>query len=607
MRLAGPLVLALLIAHSAQAKDECYGRALVKLEVELSSADANVVSYGALAGFGSNLSQPLEGLQIAVAKPLLACDELEPAPGKALLVLRGNCTFTDKARAVQAAGAAAMLLYDSEPNGCVTIGYEANKTAGITVAVVSINQALGQRWGDMLDPSHVPPVDLKITLESVGVPLVDTGAVLLWLLAVGTVVAGSVWSGADLLAARKAAAEEEQAALIGGRRKAPAAPPHEVMDLTPRAALGFVLLASAMLLLLYFLLNKVFFFVLLGLFCVASIQSQTALYAAGLEQLLPPARAAASLTLPFFGVCPLPVLLTLPLAVAVAVVWAVWRNAPWAWVLQDLQGVALMLLVLRTLRVTRLKVAAVLLPACLLYDVFWVFIQPMLFGNGDSVMVTVAQGGTSGEFIPMLLRVPHFGFGGMGGYSLLGFGDVILPGLLVAFTRRLDVDLSLHGVFRAAGGAPSLFLYISRAYFPYAVLLYGGGLCLTYAALAFSWFGDQGQPALLYLVPCTLGGTVALAAVRGQLGALWRAGSKVGGAGDAGDGDEAGGLAESYGLLSTADHDSDAGDLGVGSGPAAGLGAGTGTGGAGPDVEAGSGPAAGRDREAQRRRAGGAA
>jgi len=59
-----------------------------------------------------------------------------------------------------------------------------------------------------------------------------------------------------------------------------------------------------------------------------------------------------------------------------------------------------------------------------------------------------------------------------------------------------------------------------RGYFAPAVAGYGSGLLLTYTALLFSWFGDEGQPALLYLVPCTLGVVLGLAAWRGELHAL---------------------------------------------------------------------------------------
>lgn len=157
---------------------------------------------------------------------------------------------------------------------------------------------------------------------------------------------------------------------------------------------------------------------------------------------------------------------------------------------------------------------------------FWVFIQPLLFGGGESVMVEVAQGGSSGEFVPMLLRVPRLTYPMLGGYSMLGFGDVILPGLLVAYTRRIDLDQRLT---------------LLAGYFLPAAAAYAVGLVLTDVALVFSWFGDQGQPALLYLVPCTLGTVLARALWRRELGPLFRggAGGKHGEhESDAGDGPE---------------------------------------------------------------------
>jgi hypothetical protein len=41
----------------------------------------------------------------------------------------------------------------------------------------------------------------------------------------------------------------------------------------------------------------------------------------------------------------------------------------------------------------------------------------------------VAEGGGLNESLPMLLRVPYFGLPAeFGAYSMLGFGDIILPG-----------------------------------------------------------------------------------------------------------------------------------------------------------------------------------
>ncbi|KAE9615593.1 putative peptidase A22B, signal peptide peptidase [Lupinus albus] len=53
-------------------------------------------------------------------------------------------------------------------------------------------------------------------------------------------------------------------------------------------------------------------------------------------------------------------------------------------------------------------------------------------------MIVVTRGDKSGEDgIPMLLKIPRL-FDPWGGYSIIGFGDILLPGLLVAFSLRYD-------------------------------------------------------------------------------------------------------------------------------------------------------------------------
>ncbi|KAJ9515138.1 hypothetical protein QJQ45_028935, partial [Haematococcus lacustris] len=258
-----------------------------------------------------------------------------------------------------------------------------------------------------------------------------------------------------------------------------------------------------------------------ALFCLASINALTVALTAALTAsgLLSPSTLHHLTPLPLLGPCPTLTLVVAPLAAALSGVWFVWRRAGWSWVLQDVQGVALMLLVLRTLRLSSMKlvddgvlqVACILLPLLFFYDVFWVFLSPLLF-NGTSVMVEVGQGlvasgGSAQEPLPMLLRVPLlWAPPGLPGYSMLGFGDIIMPGLLVAFMRRWDLTHRLP---------------LLKGYFLPVCCGYAGGLALTYTALACSWFGDQGQPALLYLVPCTLGLVLALAAGRGHWSALF--------------------------------------------------------------------------------------
>ncbi|KAL3227034.1 hypothetical protein MRX96_024395 [Rhipicephalus microplus] len=64
-------------------------------------------------------------------------------------------------------------------------------------------------------------------------------------------------------------------------------------------------------------------------------------------------------------------------------------------------------------------------------------------GKGDSIMVEVARGRGTDEHIPMVLRVPHLSNEDIsacfGEYSVLGFGDILIPGFLVAYVRSFDL------------------------------------------------------------------------------------------------------------------------------------------------------------------------
>ncbi|MED6186889.1 Signal peptide peptidase-like 3, partial [Stylosanthes scabra] len=116
----------------------------------------------------------------------------------------------------------------------------------------------------------------------------------------------------------------------------------------------------------------------------------------------------------------------------------------------------------------------------------------------------VARGDKAGgEAIPMLLRFPRL-LDPWGGYDMIGFGDILFPGLLVSFAHRFDKD-------KKKGALSGYFLWL--------IIGYGVGLIFTYLGLYL--MNGHGQPALLYLVPCTLGVTIVLGFVRGELRSLW--------------------------------------------------------------------------------------
>ena len=70
--------------------------------------------------------------------------------------------------------------------------------------------------------------------------------------------------------------------------------------------------------------------------------------------------------------------------------WFFNRHASYAWALQDLFGVCLVVLFLGVIRLSNIKVATLLLSMAFAYDIFFVFISPVFFW--ESVMVKVATG-----------------------------------------------------------------------------------------------------------------------------------------------------------------------------------------------------------------------
>ena len=121
----------------------------------------------------------------------------------------------------------------------------------------------------------------------------------------------------------------------------------------------------------------------------------------------------------------------------------------------------------------------------------------------------------------MLFSIPKIG-DYQGGSSLLGLGDIVMPGLLLSFAIRYDWAKLL---LKENDGGSSDDETASKdrrrngGYWGYVCVMYGVGLMMANVAV---YAMKQGQPALLYLVPCTLGIIIYLGWKRGELGELYR-------------------------------------------------------------------------------------
>ncbi|EHA8587399.1 signal peptide peptidase-like 2 [Cocos nucifera] len=208
----------------------------------------------------------------------------------------------------------------------------------------------------------------------------------------------------------------------------------EVLEINAKGAIIFVVAASAFLLLLFYFMSSWFVWLLIVLFCIGGTEGMHVCLVALISRLSKDC-GQKTLYLPIFGEVLVISVVVLPLCAAFAILWAANQHASYAWICQDILGICLMIAVLQMARLPNIKVASALLSCAFVYDIFWVFISPLIFH--ESVMIAVARGDNGGgESIPMLLRMPRF-FDPWGGYDMIGFGDILFPGLLVAFSYSL--------------------------------------------------------------------------------------------------------------------------------------------------------------------------
>ena len=102
--------------------------------------------------------------------------------------------------------------------------------------------------------------------------------------------------------------------------------------------------------------------------------------------------------------------------------------------------------------------------------------------------------------LPAKLMVPSYK-GETVEWHMLGLGDIVLPGLVVAYVQRYDA-------YR-----PNQPPYYWKALAAYIASLL--------VAMLFGEAYQSAQPALIYLVPGTLGVICVLGTLRGDLGELW--------------------------------------------------------------------------------------
>jgi minor histocompatibility antigen H13 len=229
------------------------------------------------------------------------------------------------------------------------------------------------------------------------------------------------------------------------------------------------------------------------------------------------------------------------------------------WWLTNLQGFAVSYTALQVMSPTTFATGSLILIGLFFYDIWAVFFTPL--------MVTVAKNLDQ----PIKLLFPRPDAPGAEGkppvksYSMLGLGDIVLPGLMIGLALRFDLHMyylrkqkiaaAKSGEDSKAGGEvvkadyhnvtghwgsriwtfgieksllpkPLATVGFPKPYFIASLVGYVIGMIATLLVMSI-W--QHAQPALLYLVPGVLVSIWSTALVRGEVKQMWNYEEEVGG------------------------------------------------------------------------------
>ncbi|KAJ2806599.1 hypothetical protein H4R20_001629 [Coemansia guatemalensis] len=196
-------------------------------------------------------------------------------------------------------------------------------------------------------------------------------------------------------------------------------------------------------------------------------------------------------------------------ASAVATAYYLWSKN---WIISNFFGLAFSFSAITLIRLDSFRSGMIMLGGLFVYDVFWVF--------GTEVMVSVAKNFDA----PIKVVFPKTLFPEDGGklqFTMLGLGDIVVPGIFLALCLRFDRHQYLTRIGyqpdktlpKALGGKHRGFGF-PTPYFYACLAAYVGGLATTISVMHVF---KAAQPALLYLSPACTFAVLLTAAARGEV------------------------------------------------------------------------------------------
>lgn len=192
--------------------------------------------------------------------------------------------------------------------------------------------------------------------------------------------------------------------------------------------------ASFMLTILYLFMDYILvvlelLIVFIATMSVGMIIEET-IYHIGVKHLLKRGNHIKSFDIPCFGKVTWIELLANFLGFLLSLGWYLTKN----WILNNVIALCLSTTFLKSMRLNKMVPGLLLLTLLLFYDIFWVFFSKHFTSGGESVMIAVA----SGLDVPIKVLMPHILLRDFpqNNCSLLGLGDIVIPGLYIGFLIR---------------------------------------------------------------------------------------------------------------------------------------------------------------------------
>ena len=168
------------------------------------------------------------------------------------------------------------------------------------------------------------------------------------------------------------------------------------------------------------------------------------------------------------------------------------------WILNNLFGIMFSIAGIDSLVLPNFKVGFILLWGLFFYDIFWVY--------GTDVMVTVAKSLDA----PIKLQFPLDLTAVPAKFSMLGLGDLVIPGVFIALCLKFDVDYHLIKFKNQ--------INVKTPFFKWCFIGYIIGIITTFAVMVIF---KHAQPALLFLVPACTFSILLLALKNGMIKELF--------------------------------------------------------------------------------------